>query len=735
MGKEKMNMHKVALENQNPFHCPRRGICPQQDSHALSQTPDHGTFRLQFTKALGILFFLFSATAGICYGQSTWKQVNPLPRPSLFYVNGQFVGLARDRLVVSPDGKTWTVQSQHSLFVTAPDNMNQLYANGKYIVSLSDHNYLTLYSSTDALNWSKRASLRTYKDLDRISGIAFGNNRYVAVSTGRTILTSDNGDDWKDTVFGTGSDFGSFSSIVFANNQFIVSEVDGIPTTTVIFTSPDGLHWEARGQIKGVLNTILFGNNVYLALPYTSTDSCLISADCDTWVKKSTGSGSSADYGEFIEGNFFLYCKNGAIMSSPTGTGWTQVAKTTSEFRQIVRGQDGFVAVRTTRENECPLMSSATIKGPWKPLRSYVPESNLFAVAYGKNKYVAVSGEIITSTDNGGSWSNASFFHVDRTLLSVVFGGNMFVTVGMSGLIYSSSDARLWTKNDQGLPLGLICVTYAAGLFVAVGSDSNSQGAIITSTDGVIWTRQYPDVNVATLNSVTYANGSFYAFGGSPGFISSQDGKSWKYTKNAQNQVGYNLIYANGKFLMINEYQVFTSADCLNWKPTLTTKGEGLCATFGFDKFILVGSFGQIYASPDGETWSYDSSMANPTIDFCGVACGDNQIMAVGKNGMVAIAKIDGQGAVHHKLQASSADKIEYAVDRGVIWVTIPSILVGPMEIRLVSLNGKTLYVATVAEKIDRTIIPIHSHAAGVYLIAISDCHGVGYSRPFFIKQ
>jgi hypothetical protein len=50
-------------------------------------------------------------------------------------------------------------------------------------------------------------------------------------------------------------------------------------------------------------------------------------------------------------------------------------------------------------------------------------------------------------------------------------------------------------------------VTYGNGLFVAVGED----GAILTSPDGVSWTRRTSGGNL--LYGVTYGNGTFVAVG------------------------------------------------------------------------------------------------------------------------------------------------------------------------------------------------------------------------------
>jgi hypothetical protein len=64
-----------------------------------------------------------------------------------------------------------------------------------------------------------------------------------------------------------------------------------------------------------------------------------------------------------------------------------------------------------------------------------------------------------------------------------------------------------WTRRTwQGH--SLYDVTYGNGLFVAVGED----GIILTSPDGVNWTRQIPPTG-NWLYGVTYGNGTFVAVG------------------------------------------------------------------------------------------------------------------------------------------------------------------------------------------------------------------------------
>jgi hypothetical protein len=79
--------------------------------------------------------------------------------------------------------------------------------------------------------------------------------------------------------------------------------------------------------------------------------------------------------------------------------------------------------------------------------------------------------------------------------------------VGLGGTILTSPDGVTWTRRTSGTNSELRGVAYGDGLFVAVGD-----GTILTSPDGVSWTRQTPPTG-NWLYGVTYGNGRFVAVG------------------------------------------------------------------------------------------------------------------------------------------------------------------------------------------------------------------------------
>jgi hypothetical protein len=92
---------------------------------------------------------------------------------------------------------------------------------------------------------------------------------------------------------------------------------------------------------------------------------------------------------------------------------------------------------------------------------------------------------LLRSTDKGGTFGsayvvNASF---SATVRAMDFGAGVFVVVGDSGNIWSSTDGITWTQRTSGHTNAIQRVSFANGVFLAAGPSN-----IMRSTDGITWT-------------------------------------------------------------------------------------------------------------------------------------------------------------------------------------------------------------------------------------------------------
>ena len=70
------------------------------------------------------------------------------------------------------------------------------------------------------------------------------------------------------------------------------------------------------------------------------------------------------------------------------------------------------------------------------------------------------SGTILTSSDNGNTWTGRTS-GISEYLGGVTYGNGLFVTVGYSGTILTSSDGTSWDNRTSGTSNILVGVTYS----------------------------------------------------------------------------------------------------------------------------------------------------------------------------------------------------------------------------------------------------------------------------------
>src|SRR5439155_663862 len=133
-------------------------------------------------------------------------------------------------------------------------------------------------------------------------------------------------------------------------------------------------------------------------------------------------------------------------------------------------------------------------------------------------------------------------------LKAAAYGNGTFVAVGDvdalgNATILTSSEGVTWTPADSGMPGLLTAITYASGMFVAVGE----LGLILTSTDALNWTVADSGTQI-NLNGVTYGNGTFVAVGGT-NIFTSPDGLAWNSEGAGITTELYAAGFAAGEFL------------------------------------------------------------------------------------------------------------------------------------------------------------------------------------------
>ncbi len=139
--------------------------------------------------------------------------------------------------------------------------------------------------------------------------------------------------------------------------------------------------------------------------------------------------------------------------------------------------------------------------------------------AYGNGMYIGVGdgGSVIRSTDNGETWSQT---WSGLSAEAVAFGNNRFVAISNDEIAYSE-DGIEWTKVDISGMTGFRDIAFGGSQFIVV----RQQNHPIKSRDGQQWT---VIEEVTAGESIAYGNGHFIIVGRGNNCFSSTDGNLWQ---------------------------------------------------------------------------------------------------------------------------------------------------------------------------------------------------------------
>jgi hypothetical protein len=255
-------------------------------------------------------------------------------------------------------------------------------------------------------------------------------------------------------------------------------------------------------------------------------------------------------------------------------------------------------------------------------------DSSIYAVAWGNGKFVAggSAGKMAYSTD-GINWTTvADSKFGDSYINAIAWGNGKFVASGWINKMAYSSDGISWTAVTDP-PNNNVYIAWGNDKFVGVGY------RLAHSTDGITWTTTNKNVLQARgestyMGGITYGNNMFIAVGGE------WNGVSW--TGHILGRIAY-------------------SADGTTWTTiALPDTGDDdhiQSVAWGSDKWIIGGDYGRIKYSEDGKNWTEVNDTTFPTerveikeptgssfgpVSIRGIAWGNNKWVAVGTNGQIA---------------------------------------------------------------------------------------------------
>jgi fibronectin type 3 domain-containing protein len=371
---------------------------------------------------------VFSSTDGI-----SWADLgapNAIP-PHILWDGSQLVGVGNGYVGTSPDGLTWTDQSGNITSTTDAFTVGTtVFWNGSQYVAAGYTG--VVLTSNNAVNWTQHLPTSTITN-EELENVIWNGSIFVAVGRTGTILTSADGITW--TVQDSGSTAMRLTGIAWNGTRFVA-----VGTSGTILTSLDGEAWTSRDvETTQQLDDVTWGGGQFVAVAYKTV---YTSADGINWI------------GHEVEVSGYLSLRSVAW----SGSAYVAIATDYSDS-EILTSLDGetWTSVHTT----------------WLGLRDLVWGNDIF-VATGEANYS------VTSTDDGATWTN-NYLGFSGYMSHVDWDGSQFVS-SYGGTLYTSPDGVNWATKHIGLSgssIGINSITWDdSGQAFGVGNG----GLIIINT-------------------------------------------------------------------------------------------------------------------------------------------------------------------------------------------------------------------------------------------------------------
>jgi hypothetical protein len=273
---------------------------------------------------------LTSPTGAVWTQHSTGDSLN---LRGALYRDGQFVVVGNGGLIqTSTNGGDWTAHASATV-----ENLHELtFAQGLYVVVGGAD---TIVTSTNATDWTLRAD--SGGD-DKLLGVAYGENRFVAVGgyTSGTAMTSADGLTWTVPFLAASA---ALHAVIYENGYFLA-----VGTRGQIAYSLDGTEWlEDNTGVNQPLSGVAYGHGRYVAV---GEETIITSTDGVHWIPIPRLQWHFFEDVSFVNGAFVAVGDGGLVMSSVDGLNWERhVTPTDVNLRDITYGQGRFLIVGNNR--------------------------------------------------------------------------------------------------------------------------------------------------------------------------------------------------------------------------------------------------------------------------------------------------------------------------------------------------------------------------------------------------
>ena len=276
-----------------------------------------------------------------------------------------------------------------------------------------------------------------------------------------------------------------WKAMAYGDGRIIAITEDGSSTNIIAYSDDLGKTWtQTTLPISSSWYNICYGDGTFVIVPYNN--------------------------------------KSTALYSTDNGITWNSTSIYNKTMGGIVYGNGTFVAVSYSPTQG---IAYSVDKGvTWKTTTSNIEKME--SIAYGNGKFVTIASGCIAYSEDGISWSDATFSNSGNSgFADIAYGNGKFVIISKS-YIYYSSDGINWTYKFNSL----FSNAYSTNTRICFGNDKfvamNNYGSYY-SEDGITWYNKDLPISF-TPTDVIYAEGRFIAIQeGSANMLFSEDGINW----------------------------------------------------------------------------------------------------------------------------------------------------------------------------------------------------------------
>lgn len=371
-----------------------------------------------------------------------------------------------------------------------------VYGSDKWVtVSSANSSGSRISWSPNLTTWNEVSNFDTNKSISNIElkSIAYGNSKYLAVGM--------EDKSWK-ILNNTPS--ASWKSIVFGNNIFVAIANDG---NKRLATSTDGITWTSRDILgnNSLWESIAFGNNIFIAVAsynpdIPSANLLGISSDGINWTTVTVNQNKWKSIA-FNSGAFVAVSSDGTdrvMKSTDNGQTWQYITVELNEWVSITSGNGNFIAVANKGVNNKRVIRSIDGGTTWNSIE--VPDEKWSSITFGAGIFMAIENDIndanytsknlLKSIDGGMTWERKTDLPT-AGWINIYYANATFIAIAFNKIAISN-DGVTW--EERTLSFGIwLSMAFGKNTFVSVSldqkiiTDYTETVKTIYSTDGIVW--------------------------------------------------------------------------------------------------------------------------------------------------------------------------------------------------------------------------------------------------------